>query len=502
VVASAGGGLCLLTASSPTDVWPLALVGVVLALLALNGRRAGSAFLMGAAFGAAFWYPHIFWATEFLGPVPWAALSTLMTLWAGAGAILITLAYRWVPRAWTGAAGRLLLLPAIVAGLWTLREGVSSTWPYGGFSWGRVAFTQAHSPLTPLFSWVGVAGVTFLIVFLAALIIEAVREVRPSGLLRAAVVVLVAVLLVGVPRFPTTETGTLRVGAVQGNPKSGYFDPPKYIGDILRAQLAASEPIVDDHLDVMLWPEGSSDLDPNRDVDAAGVFDALSRRIDAPVIAATVTAHGGKYFNTSFEWVAGKGMVDHYDKRHPVPFGEYIPDRAFWRPFAPELIDLVQREYTPGTTDAVMDIAGKAIAGISICFDIVDDQLIRDTVDQGAQVIFAQTNNADFVGTDENLQQLAIARIRAVETGRAVVNISTVGTSGVILPDGSVVKQGPINTPYTIVMDVPLQRGSTPAVLLGRQLEQLAAGTGLLGLLLAFALTRSRRPGARQRRRG
>jgi apolipoprotein N-acyltransferase len=58
-----------------------------------------------------------------------------------------------------------------------------------------------------------------------------------------------------------------------------------------------------------------------------------------------------------------------------------------------------------------------------------------------------QTNNADFRGTDENLQQLAFARIRAVETGRAVVNLSTVGTSQVIGPDGRTIDALPADEP-------------------------------------------------------
>src|SRR5690606_19636953 len=111
----------------------------------------------------------------------------------------------------------------------------------------------------------------------------------------------------------------------------------------------------------------------------------------------------------------------------------YVPNREFWSLFAPELIGLIQRDYTPGTRDAVFDV-GEATVSVNICFDIVDDRLIRGSVHDGAQAIFAQTNNADFGRSDETVQQLAIARIRAIETGRTVVNISTVGVSAVILP--------------------------------------------------------------------
>src|SRR5690606_37192857 len=158
-------------------------------------------------------------------------------------------------------------------------------------------------------------------------------------------------------------------------------------------------------------------------------------------------------------WRAGEGASDAYDKRHPVPFGEYVPDRAFWRQFAPELIDMIQREYTPGTTDAVMDVGAAdspVLASFAICFDIVDDALMREGVEQGGRLVIAQSNSADFGQTDESVQQLAIARIRAIELGRAVVNISTIGTSAVVMPDGSIAAELPRRTADVMVVEVPL----------------------------------------------
>ena len=279
---------------------------------------------------------------------------------------------------------------------------------------------------------------------------------------------------------------------MQGNGKAGYFDERER-GDLLQSQLEATLAHKNDDVDVVVWPEGGSDLDPNESRYAAQAFDYVSSLFDAPLVSGVITQRDELTFNTSVLWRAGEGVVDYYDKKHPVPFGEYIPDRAFWRPFAPDLIDLVGRDYTPGTTDAVVDL-GTAVAGLNICFDIVDDQLMTETVEQGAQVVFAQSNNADFGRTDESVQQLAIARIRAIELGRSVVVISTVGTSAIIGPDGQTIDQLEWYTPDAMNVAVPLSNVVTPAVVVGRQLEWLVSFVGLAGVLVsAIALRRPRR---------
>jgi apolipoprotein N-acyltransferase len=509
VAAAAAAGPLLDDAFPDVGLWITAFPAIALVLIALHGRKGDSAFLVGLVFGLAFYFPHIVWAAVFLGPLPWSALATLMALWCGLGGILITWAYRYVPRLWPSPIARLILLPAVVAGLWTGREGIAAVWPYGGFSWGRIAFSQSDSPLAPLFAWLGVAGVGFVMVFLVALIIQVIRlgiTVQRSLLVAAVILGLLAI-----PAWTSlpgaTSTQTLRVGAVQGDTKAGYFDPPANFGDNLRGQLAATEPVYDQDVDVVVWPEGSSDVNPLAYPEAAAAFSDVARRADAPLVAGIITARDQgtvdangdevyRYYNTSTLWHADAGQVDYYDKKHPVPFGEYVPDRWFWRQFAPDLIDLIGREYTPGTTDAVLDVGSaktdgrSVLAGVAICFDIVDDQLMTEMIEQGAQIVFGQTNNADFGFTDESVQQLAIAKIRAIETARSVVNISTVGTSAIIYPDGSEHDRLTWYEPGVMVDDVPLGTTMTPAVVGGRQVEWLVSFGALLVLLTAQALLR------------
>ena len=505
------GAVLLAAAAGPvTDAafpalgwWPLAFVGVAMVLVAAERRRAGAGFLVGFVFGLAFYLPHIPWMTEFLGPdepwivraVPWFALSTVMALWCGLGTMLISIATRVVPRAVRGPLGRMLFVPFVIAGLWTAREAIASVWPYGGFAWGRIAESQSDSPIAPLFAWLGISGVGFVMVFLVATAIAAVREAGVAPLLRTMLVTALAALLVAFPAFPVQSHDTLRVGAVQGNGKTGYFHHAENAEDNLLAQYEASEPLFTQDVDVVVWPEGATDLDPLRVPFAARVFDAVASAADAPLVGWAVTQRGEQYFNTSLLWHAGEGALDHYDKRHPVPFGEYVPDRAVWRQFAPELIDLIQREYTPGTTDAVMDVGSRGetvLASFAICFDIVDDALMREGVVEGGQLVLAQTNNADFGQTDESVQQLAIARIRAIELGRSVVNISTVGASAVILPDGTIADELPRYTAGAMVVDVPLSTTTTPAVVIGRGVEGGVAAIAL-GALIGAALGGRRR---------
>ncbi|MGB4137180.1 MAG: apolipoprotein N-acyltransferase, partial [Microbacterium sp.] len=423
-------------------LWPLVFPATALLLLALIGRRLGAAFLIALLYGAVFFGLLVSWTMRYLGPVPWAGLSGLEALLTGVGLLPIVLAYRWVP----GGRSRLLVLPVLVGALWTGQELLLGNWPYGGFPWARLGMTQSESPLAPLTSWVGVSGLSFLIVTSTAVAIEVVRTWRRAdrGARRMARLILPAALVLALfatPQFPTSHAGEMRIGAVQGNGPTGYFDHREPY-QVIDAQAAATEPLLGQKMDLLVWPEGAVGYDPFQDAATARRLTRLVNRADAPLLANAAVqpdpAQGDLIFNRSFLWMPDGTVEQVHDKRHPVPFGEYVPDRAFWNALAPDLIGLIGREYTPGGNPPLITV-GDVLVGLAICFDVIYDEVIREGIGNGAQVLVFQTNNADFRGTDENLQQLAFARMRAIETGRSVVNVSTVGTSQIIRPDGSTV---------------------------------------------------------------
>ncbi len=524
VPAAAVGGLLLDVANPGAAVWPLVFPAVFLIIASWWQQSIRVAMLAGVAAGATFWMTHLSWLTLYLGPVPWLGLSAVMIAWfvlqgaatAAATRGLAVLCRRtvtlptYVPR---------LLLPLgqalVVAGIWVMREGVQGNWPYDGFAWARIAHVFAASPLGALVSWLGFAGLSGLIVFAIAVIVAFIAQPRAGGGLRgratsgtaAALIAAVAVFgLAFVPPAGLEQTGTLRVAAVQGNSKSGIFDN-REAGDVYADHVTGTEELLEeleatgDRVDVIVWPENSAEFALTDNPLRAREVALLSRRAEAPIVVGTILANeDGTYTNSSVVWgpegLEASQAGNRYDKRYPVPFAEYMPNRSFFRALAPELVDLVQLEYEHGEfapVHGVQALGREVVAGVAICFDIIFDDRARQMVDNGAEVIFAPTNNADFGRTDESVQQLQIARLRAIETGRALVNISTVGTSRIIAPDGRNIDGLEAFTRGSMVADVPLVTGETPALRFGTLISTLWMVVGGAGVIVGSATLVRRR---------
>jgi apolipoprotein N-acyltransferase len=511
-LAVAGGVLLDLSFPNP-GWWPLAPVGVAALLLAVRGRSAVVAAGLGLIFGLAFFLPVLHWSGVYVGVLPWAALATLEALY-------ITVMAGLLPRAWRapgGVAGTTLA----VAGLWVAAEALRDRTPFGGFPWARLAFSQADAPSlglavlggAPLLTGV-VAASGALLACAAVAIAAAARAPRPgewrARFRRAApavamLAVAVALILAGLA-VPATRGGRagVQVAAVQGNvPRPGLeFNAERRA--VLDNHVAATRALAQrvrrgqaPQPDLVLWPENSSDIDPLRNPDATAVITAAVNDVRAPTLVGGVLEQPpGRLSNVTIVWgpagsaAPGPGQV--YVKRHPAPFGEYIPYRSFFRRFSPE-VDLVARNFVAGHRVGVLD-AGQARIGDLICFEIAYDNLVRDTVRAGAQLIVVQTNNATFGYTDESVQQLAMSRVRAVESGRAVVHVSTVGVSALIRPDGSVIRQTELFRTGVLQARLPLIRQRTLATRAGEWPELVLAVTGLVLVAAAGRTGRRRRP--------
>jgi len=496
------GGLALDAAAPSVEWWPAGLIGATLILASLWQQKAAKGMFYGFVAGCAFWLPNISWLTLYLGPIPWVALSAVMVAWFALFGLLVSVSTRGISRLAISEPIVLVLQAFTVAGLWVAREQLQSTWPYGGFAWGRLAHTQAGGPFVSTVSWLGFAGFTGAIVFFCAMVVGAwfvFHGTRPQ-LISIGLTLALGSLFAWVPPAALENTGQIRIGAVQGNSKSGIFDDREN-GDVFKDHVAETQVMLDSlgaenqHVDLIVWPENSGEFQLVEHSLRLFQLQALAKQAVAPVVAGTVLMDDDGVFTNSSVVIDESGFTGlQYDKRRPVPFAEYMPNRPFYHALVPELVDLVQLDYAFGTRAAVLPVetsAGVVRAGIAICFDIIFDDHSVAMMKGDAEVILAQTNNADFGRTDESAQQLQIARLRAVETGRALVNISTVGTSATVLPDGTVIKQLEPFTASSMVVEVPTVEGQTPAMHYGAIICAAWLLIACSGLLLgAYGLRR------------
>lgn len=518
IACAIASGFLMDLATPATAVWLAAVLGVTMLLFALWQQHVWFGAFLGAVAGATFWLTHISWLTLYLGPIPWLALSTVMILWFamfGAAASLTThaLSLLQLPMLMRG-----VLQALAVAGIWLLREQLQSTMPYGGFAWGRIAHSFATSPIVESVSWLGFAGLSFAVVFACALIVNALfslsrlswrlpthtpqkqqilQQLTPA-FISAGLAALIFGVLIAAPVAPLSVNREITVAAIQGNSKSGIFDDREN-GDVFLDHALATQQLIEDlresggSVDVIVWPENSAEFQLPDEPERIEIIQSLSRQASAPIVVGTILANPDATYTNSTLVIDQYGLrSDRYDKRRPVPFAEYMPNRAFYRAFVPNLVDLVQLDYTAGTRSSVIAISTQNTlfqAGIAICFDIIfDDQAVVMSA-EGAQIIFAQTNNADFGRTDESAQQLQIARLRAVEMGKTVVNISTVGTSAIVDETGNILAEIEPFTRGYMSTEVTLFDGSTPALRFGAIITAVCLALGSLGLLSAIVIS-------------
>lgn len=522
LAAAAAAGAALLLAFPPYDLWWLAPVGVALLAVAAHRHRVPAGAGFGAVAGLVLFAPLLSWTNLEIGNAPWLLLAgsqaAYVALLGAAAAYLSPVADRW---RWSW--------PLLTAVAWVAQEALRARTPFGGFPWGRLAFSQGDSPLLPLASLGGAplvsAGVALSGGLLAAAGWRLARALagarrgrrpdrssagpgrrgpgRPGAGLAAAGALLVAaaaVVLAGLA-VPLREPAgpPVTVAIVQGNVPRLGLDFNAQRRAVLENHVAATTALADDVAagrtpppDLVVWPENSSDIDPVANPDAGALIDQAAAAVDAPIlVGAIVRDSAGDPYNVGLVWQPDTGAGELYAKRQPVPFAEYLPLEPVVEPlarlFAGGAVDRIGG-FQPGADPGVLTM-GPATVGDVICFEVAYDGLVRDTVTGGAQLLAVQTNNATF-NEAEAAQQLAMVRLRAVEHGRESLMASTVGISGFVGADGRVSHATGFFTRDVPVRTLSLTDGRTVATTVGVWPELVLVGGALAGLAAAAAVRR------------
>jgi apolipoprotein N-acyltransferase len=489
-------GLLTSAAFPKLSIRPLAVTGTALLLACVyrQGARHGAA--CGLLYGLGFFVPLLSWLQIGAGTNAWLILAVLEAVILAASAAALAL------------VSRLPLWPLWAAAVWVGQEAVRGRWPFGGFTWGRLGFSQDSGPLLRWAAIGGVPLVTFVVALAAALLVVAAHHLRGTRSLfsgarpaRGAVALAALGLLVlggyATPRAPRADR-TVVVALVQGNvPRLGLasFDPVQQ-DMVIRNHLAATFELAD-AVDAgrlpkpafVVWPENSTDRDPRTDDTVRLLVETAAKRVGVPVlIGAVLDGPDGTAENAGVVWSPDTGFGAKYVKRHLVPFGEYVPFRKQLQPVFGRLA-MVAHDFAPGGRGGAtpLDLAGTKVGDV-ICFEVAYDGLVRDGVRNGAGLLVVQTNNASFGRSALTRQQLAMSRVRAVEHGRAVLVAATSGISAVVAPDGSLVDASRINTRDLLVRAVPVVSRRTLATSAGAWPEW--ALTAIAGAAVLAALPR------------
>jgi apolipoprotein N-acyltransferase len=501
-------GLALAFSFPNAGIWPLAPAGVALLAVAVRTRpgEPGRPLLRGAVLG---------FITGFAFFI--VLLSWLLITGTDAWLILtVAEAAYFVPLgAGIAAVSRLPGAPVWQACLWVAEEALRDRWPLGGFSWGRLAFSQSGSAFTRYASLGGAPLLTFVVALAGGLVAVAVAGGTRLRWRAASALGAVALACCGlVIPLPAANGRAVTAGIVQGNVPHLGLDFLGRAETVLHNHVNGTERLASlvragrlHKPDLVILPEDASDVDPYGDPAAYALIQSAVRDAGVPTLIGTLAfaPDGQHLYNRGVVWDPRTGPGAYYDKQHLVPFGEYVPWRSLLGPSISEL-QRIPYDQVPGHHPGALRL-GPATVGDVICFEIAYDGIVRSAVTHGGQAIVVQTNNADWGLTAQPVQQLAIARLRAVEHDRPVLIAATSGISAVIGPDGRVIATTRQFTPALLDRTVRLSDARTLADQLGEVPEWLLVIAGTCAAGYAVITRRAGRgragtPDTGQRRAG
>jgi apolipoprotein N-acyltransferase len=460
----------------------LAFVALVPLMWALRGGRSRRGAAAAFAFGVVYYGFLLSWLVVF-GAIAWLPLVVSQALFAAAFGALAPLVTR---------ADRPLRSALALAGLWTAIDWVRGMWPIGGFTWGGLGYTQHGNGLTlPLATVTGVWGVTFAVLLVNALVLEAVvgpRSVRLARFGRAAPlsIALAVALLPALIPVRGASGPPMDVAVVQGNvPRAIASDRLLQSDQVALNHIDLNRTLASNPPDLAVWPENALAEDPARDVTLGSAVSASIRAVGAPTIVGAITpGPGDTLYNVALLYDAQGSIVDSYAKIHLVPFGEYIP----WR----SALGWTQRyrhglgTFSSASRVHVFDVNG-TLVGTPICFENTFPGLFRQFVADGAQLMVVTTNDSSYLDSPASREHVIMSQLRAVETGRWVVQAAVSGESAIVNAHGQVVSRTGLFEQTVLRGEVPTATARTPYVRFGDWFPFLCAMILLVPLTVGIA---------------
>ncbi|MBI3990264.1 MAG: apolipoprotein N-acyltransferase [candidate division NC10 bacterium] len=460
-------GILLVLAFPKWDLGFLAFVALVPLLLALQSASPWRAFFLGLAAGSVFYLGSLSWVTYTM--TVYGGLSPLFSL-------LILLSLAFYLALYFASFGFLVAKvkdrPSLFQVLffstaWVALEYVR-TYALTGFPWNLLGYSQYKSlSLIQIASFTGVYGISFLVAAVNASIASVIRSPFRRG---RALVPLFLILLLGGGAFTySTATGfaesmgdkDLQVALLQGNIDQGVKWDPVYQTTTLETYHRLTLKAAEEGAALIVWPETAVPFFLRWEPGLSRVVLDMASKAKAFLLVGSPDRERGdeeRYFNSAFLISPDGQITEKYDKIHMVPFGEYVPLKR--------LLFFVQRmaegigDFSGGERYTIFSLP-KGRFGVTICYEAIFPNQVRQYVNRGADFLVNITNDAWFGRSSAPYQHLAMAAFRAVENQVYVIRAANTGVTAIINPSGRIVQKTDLFVAAVLVGGISLKKGTT-----------------------------------------
>ena len=496
----------LLTASFPPGKFSfLAWIALIPLFLSLRDKRPRSAFKLGFIAGFFHYLTLLYWVIVVLGR--YGNLHMAISLLA---LLLLSLFLALYPGLFSALASQMVgtrFSFFFMAALWVSLEFLRAHL-FTGFPWCLLGYTQYERlPVIQIADLAGVYAISFLIVLVNGLIFQSFFMKDPSE--RTALKwewLLMALLVTGTILYgfqqldrqkAEKQSGPhLKAAVIQADIDQSVKWKPSYQRKTLETYFRLSSQAALLKPTLIVWPETALPFFYQDAPAFASQMRRFADRIGATLLFGS-PAYERKnrqiqYYNRAYMITSGISSVGYYDKRHLVPFGEYVPLKKY----LPFLNQLVQAAGNFVNGDRQGPLKRKDLSlGVLICFEAIFPELARDLARDGAQVLVNITNDAWFGTTSAPYQHLSMAVFRSVETGLPMIRAANTGFSAFIGPSGKILSKSALFEEAVLNQSVPFSPSvsATPYTRMGDLFAGALLLISLLKLLAVFRMRRKRK---------
>jgi apolipoprotein N-acyltransferase len=331
---------------------------------------------------------------------------------------------------------------------------------------------------------------------------------RPAGVAGAGLAALVVVAALALSGALAPDGGAavarLRVAAVQGGGLRGLRKSEVSPASVFAAQLRATAEIPS--LDggrppaLVVWPEDVVSLAvPLSQSPAQATLGSTALRLHATLtVGVTETVSAAAFRNEIVAFGPDGHVVARFEKVHRVPFGEYVPDRAFFSHLAN--LSAVPLDAIAGHGDGLLHTPAAPL-GTMVSYEVFFAARGRIATRAGAQLLIVPTNTASYSTGQVPAQEIAASKLQAISEGRDLVQASPTGFSALVDHRGRVLARSSLGLRQVLLGDVGLRTGSTVYERFGDLPVLLASGLLLIGGWLATITDLEPSESARRERR-